>query len=286
MPVTDKVVVITGAARGMGRAYVQGFLEQGAKVAALDVSWAPTGLSGDRDDEFARSLDGREDVIKLTCDVTDDEQIRDAYDATIKKFGTVDVLINNASLRQVNLFPDVNVITILETKDSDFEKMFAVSFFGALKVIRAFIQPMIEKRRGSVINVSSNGGATVLVEDGVWTLNRPGSREQPYQSAKSALTCLSGYLADEVKGFNVAVNTVFPAGSRTTGWEERQHVRAAATGRPVQLGGGIRPEHVVPIALWLAEQDVENGVTGQIYDAMKWNQKQGLGGPEKWSFPD
>lgn len=286
MPVKDRVVVITGAARGMGRAYVQGFLEQGAKVAALDVSWVPTGLSGDRDDAFARQLDGRDDVIKLTCDVTDAEQIRDAYEATIGKFGTVDTLINNASLRQVNLFPDVNVITILETKDSDFEKMFAVSFFGCLKMIRAFIEPMIEKRQGSIINVSSNGGVTVPQEDGIWTLNRPGSREQPYQSAKAALTCLSGYLADEVKPHNVAVNTIFPAGSRTTGWEERQAVRAAASGRPVQLGGGIRPEHVVRLALWLADQDVEHGVTGQIFDAMKWNQRQGLGGPEAWSFPD
>lgn len=284
MSVENKVVVVTGAARGMGRAYVQGFLERGARVAALDLSWVPTGLSGDRDDEFARELEKRDDGLMLTCDITDDEQIREAFDATMKKFGTVDVLIDNASLRQFNLFPDrAEPVTILETADSDFQKMFAVSLFGCLKVIRAFIQPMIEKQQGSIINVSSNGGVTVSEEDGVWTLNRPGSREQPYQSAKSAFTCLSGYLADEVKPHNVAVNTIFPSGSRTTGWEERQEIRAAATGQPVRLSGGIIPEHVVPIALWLAEQDVKTGVTGHIYDAMKWNQKHGFGGPEAWT---
>lgn len=284
MSVENKVVVVTGAARGMGRAYVQGFLERGARVAALDLSWVPTGLSGDRDDEFARELEKRDDGLMLTCDITDDEQIREAFDATMKKFGTVDVLIDNASLRQFNLFPDrAEPVTILETADSDFQKMFAVSLFGCLKVIRAFIQPMIEKQQGSIINVSSNGGVTVPEEDGVWTLNRPGSREQPYQSAKSAFTCLSGYLADEVKPHNVAVNTIFPSGSRTTGWEERQEIRAAATGQPVRLSGGIIPEHVVPIALWLAEQDVKTGVTGHIYDAMKWNQKHGFGGPEAWT---
>lgn len=284
MSVENKVVVVTGAARGMGRAYVQGFLERGARVAALDLSWVPTGLSGDRDDEFARELEKRDDGLMLTCDITDDEQIREAFDATMKKFGTVDVLIDNASLRQFNLFPDrAEPVTILETADSDFQKMFAVSLFGCLKVIRAFIQPMIEKQQGSIINVSSNGGVTVPEEDGVWTLNRPSSREQPYQSAKSAFTCLSGYLADEVKPHNVAVNTIFPSGSRTTGWEERQEIRAAATGQPVRLSGGIIPEHVVPIALWLAEQDVKTGVTGHIYDAMKWNQKHGFGGPEAWT---
>lgn len=287
MTLENKVVVVSGAARGMGRAYMRGFLERGAKGVALDLSWVPTGLSGDRDDAFTRELERRDDVLMLTCDVTDDEQIQSAYEATIEKFGTVDVLINNASLRQINLFPDrAEPITILETTDSDFQKMFAVSLFGCLKVIRVFIKPMIDKQQGSIINVSSSGGVTVAQEDGVWALNRPGSREQPYQSAKSAFTCLSGYLADEVRQYNIAVNTIFPSGSRTTGWEERQLARAARTGQPPQLGGGIKPEHVVPIALWLAEQDVKTGVTGRIYDVMKWNQNNGFGGPEDWIFSD
>lgn len=284
MAVKDKVVVITGAARGMGRAYVRGFLEKGARVAALDRSWVPTGLSGDRDDAFARELEGRNDAIKLTCDVTDDEQIREAYEATMNRFGTVGVLINNASLRQINLFPDYRVVTTLDTTDSDFQKMFAVSFFGCLKVIRTFVTPMIERQQGSIINISSGGGMTVPQEDGVWALNRPNSREQPYQSAKAALTCLSGYLADELKPHNVAVNTVYPSGSRTTGWEDRALARGAATGEPPRLEGGIVPEHVVPIALWLAEQDAKNGVTGKIFAAMRWNEKNGFGGPESWTY--
>src|SRR5439155_7857844 len=101
MSLEGKVIAVTGAARGMGRAYVEGFLEKGAKVAALDSSWVPTGLSGDRDYSFSRSLDNRDDVIKITCDITDDEQIESALEQTLKKFGTVDVLINNASLRQI-----------------------------------------------------------------------------------------------------------------------------------------------------------------------------------------
>src|SRR5687767_5125309 len=110
MSVADKVVVVTGAARGMGRAYVQGFLERGAKVAALDLSWKPTGYSGDRDDALTCELQQRDDALPLTCDITDVEQVQSAFDATIAKFGTVDVLINNASLRQIDLFPPTGAV--------------------------------------------------------------------------------------------------------------------------------------------------------------------------------
>src|SRR5438874_1558543 len=159
MTLAGKVVVVTGAARGMGRAYVEGFLEKGARMVALDRSWVPTGFSGDRDDAFSHSLDNRDDVLKMDCDISDDEQIQDAYEQTLKKFGTVDVLINNASLRQIDLFPPTGVVGILETTHEDFLKMFDVSFFGTVKLTRKFMQPMLKKRSGSIIMVSSHGGA-------------------------------------------------------------------------------------------------------------------------------
>lgn len=291
MSVADKIVVVTGAARGMGRAYVQGFLEQGAKVAALDRSWVPTGVSGDRDDAFARELQQRDDALALTCDITDVEQIQSAYEATIQKFGTLDVLINNASLRQIDLFPPTGAVLTLDTKDSDFEKMFGVSVFGTLKVTRAFIRPMLEKRSGSVIAVSSGGGIPRPDPEG-GTMSLAGtSREQPYQSAKAAVTALFGYLATEVKPYNVAVNVINPASAKTTGYEERAVARAAAaaagseSARPGGYGGGraAKPEHVVPIALFLAEQDASTGVTGKIFSVMQWNAANGFGGPEVWA---
>lgn len=288
MTVADKVVVVTGAARGMGRAYVRGFLEKGARVAALDLSWTPTGVSGDRDDTFARELQQRDDALALTCDITDFEQIQSAYDATIERFGTVDVLINNASLRQIDLFPPTGAVLTLDTKDSDFEKMFAVAVFGTLKLTRAFIRPMLEKRSGSVIAVSSGGGIPRPDPEG-GTMSIAGtSREQPYQSAKAAVTALFGYLATEVRPYNVAVNVINPASAKTTGYEERAVARAAIAGtetaRPAgDRTGPARPEHVVPIALFLAEQDATTGVSGKIFSVMQWNVANGFGGPEVWA---
>src|SRR6266545_2812088 len=156
MTLAGKVVAITGSARGMGRAYTEAFLEKGSKVVALDRSWQSTGLSGDESEVFSKSLDARDDVLKMDCDISDDEAIQDAYEATLKKFGTVDVLINNASLRQLDLFPPTGFMKILGTTDEDFRRMFDVSFFGTVKMTRVFMQPMLEKRSGSIIMVSSH----------------------------------------------------------------------------------------------------------------------------------
>src|SRR5215469_15027457 len=111
-----RVVAITGAARGMGRAYTRAFLAEGARVVAMDVSWEPSGFSGDRDDEFRRELLARpDDVLVATTDITNDAEIDAAFEATMGKWGTVDALINNAAMRQRNLFPPTGRTTTLET---------------------------------------------------------------------------------------------------------------------------------------------------------------------------
>ena len=141
-----KVVAVTGAARGLGRAMVRGFLAEGAKVVAMDLSWDPSGFSGDKDDAFQKELQGRQDeVLVSTVDISDTQAVENSYMSAMEKFGTVDTLVNNASLRQRNLFPPTGKITTLETEDSDWEKMFGVGVFGTLKVTRRFIQPMIQR---------------------------------------------------------------------------------------------------------------------------------------------
>ena len=282
-----RVVAVTGAARGMGRAMVRGFLAEGAKVVAMDLSWEPTGFSGDNDDSFLRELqDRQDDVLVSTADISDAQQVEGAYRATMEKFGTVDVLVNNAGLRQRNLFPPTGKVTTLETKDSDWEKMFGVGVFGTLKVTRRFIQPMLERRSGSIISVIS-GGAMHTGTGGVYVAQRSGSREMPYQSAKAATLTMMFYLADEVKESNVAVNILIPGNARTTGYDEQNDARRAA-GQSNRTVGRISmtPEHIVPITLFLAGQDAKTGVTGNCFDVPTWNSENGLGGPEEWRDPD
>lgn len=266
-----RVAVVTGGARGMGRAYVRGFLSEGVKVVASDKSWAEVG-------DFRKELGDNPDALALEMDVTDAAQIENVYRACLDRFGTVDVLVNNAGMRQRDLFPPAGRVTTLQTKDSDWERMFGVNVFGVLKVTRRFIQPMIEKRRGSIINVVSSGILSHS-QGGGYTALRPNSREMPYMSSKAALATLSFYLADEVKEHNVAVNIIIPGHTRTTGFDEQNKARLAMGAPRGPLP--VVPEHVVLLALYLATQDAK-GITGKMFDVMQWNREHGLGGHDRW----
>jgi NAD(P)-dependent dehydrogenase (short-subunit alcohol dehydrogenase family) len=234
----DRVVVITGGARGMGRAYTHAFLSAGAKVVATDRSWEGADKPGDE------LTAGGENILIADMDVTDDTQMDRTYQDTLDRFGTVDVLINNAALRSRDLFPPAGRAKTLQTKDSDFEKSFAVNIFGALKVIRRFIQPMIEKHRGSIINTVSSGVLNHS-QGGGYVALRPNSMEMPYMASKAALATLSFYLADEVKDDNVAVNIIIP-GHHHPGAHPHNRIRRAEPGAaesrcpPRPAAGGAR----------------------------------------------
>lgn len=281
-----RVVVITGAARGMGRAFTRAFLAEGARVVATDVSWDPTGYSGDRDDSFRRELEARpDDALVVTMDVTDNADIDAVFDATMRQWGTIDVLMNNAAMRQRNLFPPGGRTTTLETKDSDWERMFAVNVFGALKVTRRFIGPMLEKQSGSIISTISSG-ALHHSHGGAYMALRPNSREMPYQSTKAALLTMMFYIADEVKDKNVAVNIVVPGHTRTTGFDEQNLARREMGVASRTAPAPLRPDHMVPLALFLARQTASTGVTGKCFDVVTWNVEHGFGGPQEWQDPE
>src|SRR5262245_33969543 len=127
----------------MGAAYVRGFLAEGAKVVAADLSW--DGVKAFRAEVEASG------GLPLVMDVTDNQAIDAAYAAVIEHFGTVDVLVNNAGMRQRDLYPPHGRVTTLETSDTAWERMFAVTVCGALKVTRRFIQPMLERQTGPVL---------------------------------------------------------------------------------------------------------------------------------------
>jgi NAD(P)-dependent dehydrogenase (short-subunit alcohol dehydrogenase family) len=279
MSVEGKVVLITGAARGMGREHVRGFLNAGAKVVAADLSWAPSGVSGD-DSSFRDELEGNADVLVQTMDLSLDSHVRIAYEAAIERFGTIDAILNNEGLRQRNLYPPSGAAWTIETSVSEWHRMYDTHVFGVLRVIKAFVQPMLEKRRGSIINVGS----------GAWNGSNPSTREQPYKSAKAAVANMTFYLADELRQHNIAANLLVPGHTRSTGSDEQEAGRAEIYARehPGErfLRVRLRPDHVVPAAVFLADQDA-SGVTGQEIQALEWNERNGLGGREAWSYePD
>jgi len=270
-----RVVVVTGAARAMGRAHTEAFLAARARVVAADISW-------DGAEDFRRTLEVNPNALPLDLDITNDAQIDAAYDATLARFGTTDVLVNNAAL--LNLGGTRPQATTLETMDEDWTRIFEVNVFGTVKVTRRFIKPMIEKRRGSIINVVSSGLLN-FSHGGGFTALRPHTREMPYMASKAAVATMGFYLAYEVQPDNVAVNMITPGHSTHGRFVERMRARLAQ-GRPPGYRP-MTPQHTVPIVQFLATQD-GSGVTGKLFDVVTWNEEHGLGSYKDWeddSFP-
>lgn len=265
--IEGRVAVITGGARGMGQAMVRAFLAAGCRVAALDRSWVPTGLSHDSVREFKDELE-RAGTLVFDVDLTNDGQIHYAANRIVETFGTVDIVINNAGMRMREVHPST-YSPILDTDIELWRTMLDVNVLGPVRMIQRFAPIMAAKRSGSIINISSNSGA-----DG-----RAG--DNPYGASKAALTNLSQSLARELAAQNVAVNVIFPAGTQTTGYDEQRRLRQQRLGTPP--GRALRPESIVPLALWLAGQKAD--VTGQIFSVTDWLPQHGHGTPESWLAP-
>jgi NAD(P)-dependent dehydrogenase (short-subunit alcohol dehydrogenase family) len=214
-------------------------------------------------------------------DVTIDSHVRRVYHSALERFGAVDVIINNAGTRPRDLYPPHGAVTTLETEMGDWQKTLDSHLLGALRVIKQFAPPMQERRRGSIINVSAGGYDAV----------RPDTLEVTEKAVKAAVTSMTLYLAHELKPYNVAANVIVPGHTRTTGSDEEEATRfpiraQAASPAPYLRPMRLTPDHVVPLALFLAEQDAR-GATGQIISALAWNQEHGLGGLDRWAYgPD
>jgi len=269
--VKGRVAVVTGGARGIGKTIARALITAGAQVAAADKSWIGA-------EDFRSEIESSGRGAAVTMDVTDDAQLDAAYATTMDRFETVDVLINNAALVSETLFAPMGHVNMLDTTDADWEAMFRVNVFGTVKAIRRFIRPMMQKQRGSIINVASSGILPVSIGGGFYGL-RPGTVEMPYQATKAALMALTFYLGEEVYKDGVAVNAIMPGHTRASWFD--------ATARAYHQKGMsyfARPavaEHVVPITLFLSGQH-GGGVAGRLYFVPDWNFDHGFGKYAEW----
>jgi NAD(P)-dependent dehydrogenase (short-subunit alcohol dehydrogenase family) len=238
-------------------------------VVVLERNWDDIGV-------WKNELDRRPDALPLTVDVTNDKHLATAYQATIERFGTVDVICNNAGFRQRDVSPTA-VIKVLEIPPEQWQRALALNATAPWNVIRTFIPPMLEKKAGSIVNTGSAAGDR----------GRPG--DQPYGMSKAAFTNWIQSLAEELKPYNIACNIFSPGITVTTGFFEQRQARLAAAGERPNLPTRVspfptvplRPETCVPLVLFFAQQDAR--VTGYyINSALEWNKLHGLGGDDVW----
>ena len=181
-----KVWFITGTSSGFGRAIAEEALARGERVVATA-----------RDPHSLSELVARapERVLALALDVTDAANIQSAVSAAVAHFGAIDVLVNNAGFSIVG--------AVEETSDRELRAVFEPMFFGVVALTNAVLPLMRERRRGSIVQVTSVGGL----------ITAPGFG--PYCAAKHAVEAVSEALAAEVAGLGIRVLIVEPGAFRT-----------------------------------------------------------------------
>ena len=187
MQLRDSVALITGAGRGWGRSIALAFSRAGAKV--LIVSRTETEIQ-----ETARLIiDEGGDACALSADLGTEEGIDKTYAAIQEKYNQLDVLINNAAILKYKEFN--------ETSEEEIKLLTNVNLLSYLLLCKKFLPGMIERKRGCIINVSSNAG--------IW----PFEKETVYAATKFAIEGFSKSLALELKKYGIPVNTITPGGT-------------------------------------------------------------------------
>jgi NAD(P)-dependent dehydrogenase (short-subunit alcohol dehydrogenase family) len=233
----DKVAVVTGGSRGLGREMSFAFARAGATVVvASRKEDACVAVAG----EIAAQT-GRE-ALGVRCHVGEWEECDRLADLVQERFGRVDVLVNNAGLSP--LYPSLEEVT-----EALFDKVIAVNLKGAFRLSALIGSRMAAGGGGSIINVSSIAAVA------------PTPHELPYAAAKAGLNALAGGLA-RAYGPTVRVNTIVPGPFLTDiskAWDMDAFEAVAKSAIPLERGG--RPDEIVGAALFLAS-DASSYVNG------------------------
>lgn len=220
-----KVAVVTGAARGLGRAVAQLYALEGAVVYALDVLGEEVATLGTEPG----------DIRPRQMDVTDAEDVAAKLAAIEAEAGRIDVLVNNAG---IIFFKPVEAVSV-----ADWDRLLAVNLRGPFLCVRAVAPGMKQRRAGAIINVSSNAGVV------------GGLDESTYCASKFGLEGLSRSLTQEFTPFNVSVNTITPGHPMHTAMSE---VTYSAETRKIWKD----PMELAPAFVHLALQDA-SGINDQ-----------------------
>lgn len=228
MKLKDKVAIITGGGRGIGKAIAMHYGREGARLALC----ARTASELDGTVKELRALNI--DADGWSCDVSQEEPVKQFIAAAHKKFGRIDILVNNAGV-----MTRPTPMTELDVKKWDYT--IAVNLRGPFLVTQAVLPIMIEQKAGAIINVSS------MIGRGAY------ANFLAYATSKWGLEGFSQTLAAEVRAANIRVNSVEPG-----------YVATKLTGY-----SGSNPESVTEVFVYLASDESKH-VTGKMLSSSGW----------------
>lgn len=191
MRLDGTTIVVTGAAHGLGRAMARGFVTEGASVAGVDID--ADGLEG-----ALASLDGPGEAIAVSADVGEPEPVRGMVDRVHQELGPIDVLVNNAGVKQLTLTGEERSTWAVPV--AVWDRVLETNLRGPFLCSRAVLPAMLDRSEGRLIHVTSGHGRS------------PRARRAPYVASKFALEGLHQTLARELAGTRVDSVAFAPPG--------------------------------------------------------------------------
>lgn len=250
MEIRGQAAIVTGGASGLGRAIALGLAREGARVLIADVRAS----EGKKVAAEIRSQGGESEPF--IGDLSREKNAAEMIDFCVERYKAIDILVNNAGLRMerhedgdYEPWRCVEMRPTHELAVEDWDLVLNVNLRAVFLCTRFALPHMIQRRRGTIISLSSNAGT-----QGV-------SGKSAYAASKHAVEGFMKTVAAETREHGISANAIHPGG------------RVDVDGR-----GGFSPEIVVPLVLSLCRHD-EPLVTGQTIKAKDWNEKRSAGKP-------
>jgi len=240
MRLEGKVAVITGGAQGLGRAITLGMAREGAKVVVAD-------LQADKAEsvaEEARALGA--EALALEVNVASEPSVQRLAEETFKRFGAVDILVNDAGVYLRS--------PVVSKSEEDWDRTLDINLGGNFLCARAFVPAMRKQRSGRIISIASSIAHT-------------GAREfADYAASKAAIIGFVKALARELGPDGITVNAICPGSANTDmPRRHRSEEEVMARLRATPLGHVLEPEDIAGSVLFLAS-DAASYITGQAYN--------------------
>ncbi len=230
---TGKGALVTGATGGLGGAIARAFHARGATVA----------ISGTKVEKLeALAAELKERVFITPCNLADRAAVAKLPADAEAKLGHLDILVNNAGITKDNLF--------MIMKDDEWDQVLAVNLTSSFTLCRAAVRPMIRRRYGRIINITSVSGI----------LGNPGQGN--YAAAKAGMIGMSKSLAREVAGRNITVNCIAPGFIATPMTDALNSRILEEAKKHIPMGEFGKPEHIAAAAVFCASDEAAY-MTGQ-----------------------
>jgi len=236
MRLKDKVAVVTGGARGIGKSIAMRFAQEGADIVVGDVMIAEAQATASEIEAMGRKSLG------LAMDVTNFDAVEEAFNKILDKFGKVDILVNNAGITKDNL--------LMRMSMQEWDAVLNVNLKGCFNCLKAVSRPMIKQREGRIINIASIIGI----------IGNPGQAN--YSASKAGMIALTKTAAKELASRNINVNAVAPGFIQTEMTAKLPEELKQKMLSVIPLNKFGTPDDVASICLFLASDD-SRYVTGQ-----------------------